>query len=40
MTTQYGLLYRLQAAALAAKPVNLACKDFKNLTPDVSYRRI
>ncbi len=39
MTTQYGFLL-IPAVAPVAKPARLACKDYKDLTPEVSFRRI
>lgn len=39
MTTQYGF-YIDSSRCTGCKTCELACKDFKNLTPDVSFRRI
>lgn len=39
MTTQYGFFID-SARCTGCKTCELACKDFKNLTPDVSFRRI
>ena len=39
MTTQYGFLL-IPAVAPGCKTCELACKDYKDLTPEVSFRRI
>ncbi|MBC9923399.1 dimethyl sulfoxide reductase subunit B, partial [Klebsiella quasipneumoniae] len=39
MTTQYGFFID-SARCTGCKTCELACKDYKNLTPDVSFRRI
>ena len=39
MTTQYGFFID-SSRCTGCKTCELACKDFKNLTPDVSFRRI
>ncbi|VTR38344.1 DMSO reductase iron-sulfur subunit [Serratia fonticola] len=39
MTTQYGF-YIDSSRCTGCKTCELACKDYKNLTPDVSFRRI
>jgi anaerobic dimethyl sulfoxide reductase subunit B (iron-sulfur subunit) len=39
MSTQYGF-YIDSARCTGCKTCELACKDYKNLTPDVSFRRI
>ena len=39
MSTQHGFI-SIQVVAPAAKPANSACKDFKNLSPEVNFRRI
>ncbi|HID7380367.1 TPA: 4Fe-4S binding protein, partial [Klebsiella pneumoniae] len=39
MTTQYGFFID-SARCTGCKTCELACKDYKNLTPEVSFRRI
>ncbi|VDZ64858.1 DMSO reductase iron-sulfur subunit [Serratia odorifera] len=39
MTTQYGFFID-SSRCTGCKTCELACKDYKNLTPDVSFRRI
>ena len=39
MTTQYGF-YIDSSRCTGCKTCELACKDFKNLSTDVSFRRI
>lgn len=39
MTTQYGFFID-SSRCTGCKTCELACKDFKNLTPEVSFRRI
>ncbi|SIR71836.1 anaerobic dimethyl sulfoxide reductase subunit B (DMSO reductase iron-sulfur subunit), partial [Enterobacter kobei] len=39
MTTQYGF-YIDSSRCTGCKTCELACKDYKDLTPDVSFRRI
>ncbi len=39
MSTQYGLFID-SARCTGCKTCELACKDYKNLTPEVSFRRI
>ncbi|OZI04658.1 hypothetical protein CFA78_01545 [Salmonella enterica subsp. enterica serovar Heidelberg] len=39
MTTQYGFFID-SSRCTGCKTCELACKDYKDLTPDVSFRRI
>lgn len=39
MSTQYGFFID-SARCTGCKTCELACKDYKNLTPEVSFRRI
>ncbi len=39
MTTQYGFFID-SSRCTGCKTCELACKDYKDLTPDVSFRRV